>query len=155
MNNKIYVIDACSLIEASKRYHLNMKIFKSIWDKFAEMLENGHLISSIEIFDELQDEDLQEWIKPYKKAFKPLTQEVQNNVTKILKDYPGIINVRNTRKSSSNGDPFLIATDMCENGDVVIVTNEKNTRELGIPKICSNYKIPSINLDEFLKEILE
>lgn len=67
MNKKIYVIDACSLIEAAHRYHLDMKIFQSIWIKFAEMFEGGTLISSIEIFDELQDEDLQEWIKPYKK----------------------------------------------------------------------------------------
>ena len=140
MDNKIYIIDACSLIEASKRYHLNKKTFKSIWDKFAEMLVEGKLISSIEIFDELQDEDLQEWIKPYKNAFKPLSQEVQANVTKILKEYPQIINVRNTKKSSSNGDPFLIATAMCENGNIAIVTNEKNTKQFGIPKICFEYR---------------
>lgn len=155
MDNKIYVIDACSLIEASKRYHLNKKTFKSIWDKFAEMFENGQLTSSIEIFDELQDDDLQEWAKIYKKFFKPLSQEIQANVTKILKENPGIINVKNTKKSSSNGDPFLIATAMCENGNTIIVTEERCTKEFGIPKICSKYGIPSINLDGFLKEILE
>ena len=140
MDDKIYIIDACSLIEASKRYHLNKKTFKAIWDKFAEMLEEGKLISSIEIFDELQDEDLQEWIKPFKKAFKPLSQEVQANVTKILNEYPKIINVSKNKKSSSNGDPFLIATAMCEKGNIVIVTNEKNTKQFGIPKICSEYQ---------------
>lgn len=155
MDNNIYVIDACSLIEASKRYHLNKKTFKSIWEKFAEMFENGQLISSIEIFDELQDDDLREWVKAYKKCFKPLSQEVQANVTKILKDNSGIINVKNTKKSSSNGDPFLIATAMCENGQTIVVTEERSTKEFGVPKICSQYGIPSINLDAFLKEILE
>lgn len=153
MNDNIYVIDACSLIEASKRYHLDMKIFQSIWDKFGEMFQNGKLISSIEVFDEIKDEDLQEWIKPYKNAFKPLSKEVQENATKILKDYPKIINVQNTKKSSSNGDPFLIATAMCEDG--IVVTNEKKTSEYKIPKICSKYGIPSMDLDEFLKDILE
>lgn len=155
MDNKIYVIDACSLIEASKRYHLSKKTFKVIWDKFSEMFQNGQLISSIEILGELQDDDLQEWIKPYKKSFKPLSQEIQANVTKILKENAGIINVKKTKKSSSNGDPFLIATAMCENGDTIIITEENRAKEFGIPKICSKYGISSINLNEFLKEILE
>ena len=106
-------------------------------------------------FCQIQDDDLREWAKAYKKSFKPLSQEVQANVTKILKDYSEIINVKNTKKSSSNGDPFLIATAMCENGNTIVVTEERSTKEFGVPKICSKYGIPSINLDGFLKEILE
>ena len=40
MNEDIFVIDACSLIEASKRYHLDKKIFENVWNKFAELFES-------------------------------------------------------------------------------------------------------------------
>ena len=140
MDDKTYVIDACSLIDASKIYPINKKTFKPIWDKFAEMFEQGKLISSVEILAELQDEDLQEWITPFKYAFKPLSQEIQANAVTILRDCPNIINIRKNSQSTSNGDPFLIATAMCETGNKIIVTNEKNTKQFGIPRICSVYR---------------
>lgn len=155
MGNSIYIFDACSFIEASKRYHINKKNFQFIWDKFKQMFESGQLISSIEIFDELKDEDLQEWMKEYKKCFRPLSKSIQDKVTTILQDYPDIINVKKSRKSSSNGDPFLIATAMCEDGQVIVITEENKNREFGIPKICSNYNIECKNLDEFLQDVLE
>lgn len=61
-------------------------------------------------------------------------------------------NIKKNKKSSSNGDPFLIATAMCENGNAVIVTNENTTKEFGIPKISSKYNINSINLRQFIEE---
>lgn len=140
MDDKTYVIDACSLIDASKRYPINKKTFKPIWDKFAEMFEQGNLISSVEILAELQDEDLREWIPPFKYAFKPLTQEIQANAVTILREYPNIINIKKNNKASSNGDPFLIATAMCDTGNKIVVTNEKNNKQFGIPRICSEYR---------------
>ena len=155
MDHTVFVIDACSLIEASKRYYLNKKTFESIWEKFAEMFENGTLISSSEILDEIQDDDLKEWLKDFNYAFKPLTKEIQEKVIDILNTHPEIINLKKNKKSNSNGDPFLIATAMCEYGEIKVVTEEKNTREFGIPKIALSYGIKSITLDEFLAKILE
>ena len=152
MNNKVYVFDACAFIEAAHQYNIKKKQFQGIWNKISEMFLSGEIISSIEVFDELGDDDLVKWIKPYKNCFKPLSKEVQDNVTTILKEYPGIINIKKNKKSSSNGDPFLIATAMCENGNAVIVTNENTTKEFGIPKISSKYNINSINLRQFIEE---
>lgn len=116
-------------------------------------LKVGKLISSIEVFEELQDDDLKEWIKEYKESFKPLTKDIQDEVTKILKECPQIINLKKNKKSSSNADPFLIATAICENG--IVVTNENKNGEFKIPKICQKYNIECINLDDFLKKVLD
>ena len=56
--SKKYVIDACALINASKNYNMTKKAFSHIWQAFNELVENGQLISSSEIFEELKDDDI-------------------------------------------------------------------------------------------------
>ena len=58
--SKKYVIDACALINASKNYNMTKKAFSHIWQAFNELVENGQLISSSEIFEELKD-DFRRW----------------------------------------------------------------------------------------------
>ena len=152
MDNKQYVIDASSLIEAFHRYPLGKVTFISIWEKIGELFEEGKLISSSEILDEVKDEELKKWLNPYKKYFLPLTEDIQLSTKKVLHDYPNIINVLNTKKASSNGDPFIIATAMVSEGTVV--TQEK-AGENKIPNVCKAYKISCINLEQFINEIVE
>jgi hypothetical protein len=152
MSNNVYIIDACALIDASKNYPLDMKIFQNIWKKIAEMFENNKLISSAEIFKEVKDNNLEKWLKPYKKCFLPLDEKIQDKTKEILKDYPKLININKNNKSTSNGDPFLIATAMVNNG--IIVTNEKRG-ENKIPNISSKFGIQTIDLNKFIREIME
>lgn len=71
---------------------------------------------------------------------------------KVLRDYPNIINVLNTKKASSNGDPFIIATAMVNEG--IVVTQER-AGENKIPNVCKAFNIPCINLEQFIDEIVE
>ena len=151
MEDRKYVIDASVIIDAAKLYPMSIEMFNGLWQKFEELFEDGRLISSIEIYDEVKDEDAQKWISKYKKCFLPLSEEVQKETTRILKENPKMINIEKGRKSSSNGDPFLIATAIVNNG--VIVTNEKKA-ENKIPNVAQKYGIESINLTDFIKEIL-
>lgn len=153
MDNTIYAIDASSLIEAAKNYNLKLPVFQPIWKKFSEMFEEGALISSIEVFEELKDDDLVEWIKPYKKSFIKLTESIQQNVTEVLKENAQLINLKKNKKSSSNGDPFLIATAL-EYG-AVVVTNEKPSSDIKIPAVCKKFNLRSINLNQFIAEIMK
>jgi hypothetical protein len=150
-----YAIDACALIDASNEYNLKKKCFTIVWDKFAELFVTGSLISSIEIYDELKDEDLLSWLKNYKSSFLPLTKEIQDGTTTILYDFPQLIKLR--KKSSSNGDPFLIATAI--EYSCFVVTNERfgdeSTGDYRIPNVCRKYGIKCINLHEFIDQILE
>jgi hypothetical protein len=156
MTQTKYAIDACALIDASKAYPIGKKSFAHVWDKFSELFNDGYLVSSIEVFDELKDKDLQSWIKKHKECFLPLCEKVQSKTTEILSTYPELVKIR-PKRSSSNGDPFLIATAI--SNTCTVVTNERlgdeNTRDYRIPNVCRKYEIPYMSLNEFINEILE
>ena len=59
----IYVIDACALIDAARNYNMSKKSFSHIWAALDDLIQNGELISSTEIMDELKDDDLKAWAK--------------------------------------------------------------------------------------------
>lgn len=48
---------------------MTKKAFSHIWQAFNELVENGQLISSSEIFEELKDDDIVKWAKEHKDAF--------------------------------------------------------------------------------------
>ena len=147
---KKYVIDACALIDAAKNYNMSKKTFSNIWETLDKLVEDGRLISSTEILDELKDDDIEKWGKQHKEAFLPLSREIQEKATEILEQYPNMIKI--ATKGNSNGDPFLIATAIVEGG--VIVTNEKKN-ENKIPYVCEKMGIEYTDLNGFLDEILE
>ena len=157
---RIYVIDSCALIDASKHYNLAKKSFQFIWNKISELFNNGELISNIEIFNEIKDDDLKNWLNNYKNHFFISDKNIQDNVTEILNKYPQMI--KSTAKSSSSGDPFLVATALKYQKlgkNVIVVTNEKTGDETNnqykIPNVCKKYNIPCINLNSFINEIID
>jgi len=99
MIQKKYAIDACALIEASKFYPLDKKSFVHVWDKFSEMFDSKNLISSIEVYEEIKDKDLEFWIKKHKNCFLPLSINIQSKTTEILASYPEFVKIfiRKTR----------------------------------------------------------
>jgi len=154
VNDKIYAIDTCSLIDASKNYMLGKKSFNFIWEKFAEMFETGNLISNIEIYKEIKDDDLLNWIKDYKHCFLDSCKDIQEEVKSILDKYPNIIDVINNK---SGADPFLIATAKVKNA--IVVTNEKivpdKSKRIKIPNVCQSINIECIDLVTFINSIID
>lgn len=150
----VYVIDACALIDAAKEYNMSKKTFSPIWEAFEELINNGQLITSTEIHDELKDDDLIAWSKKHKELFVPLTEKIQEQVFEVLKKYPTLIKMKST--SNSNGDPFLVATAIVNNG--CIITNERpgdeKTGDYHIPNVCKGFDIPYMNLHAFIGEIV-
>lgn len=51
----------------------------TIWEKLGIEIDNGNLLSSTEILEELKDKDLVKWTKQYKHAIVPLTKVIQDN----------------------------------------------------------------------------
>ena len=151
----IYVIDACALINAAQNYNMAKKSFAHIWEALDTMIQNGELISSSEVIDELKDDDLKEWAKGHKECFTPLTKEVQEKTTEVLAQFPTMIKIRSS--GNSNADPFLVATAAVQGG--TIVTDEKmgdhKTKDYKIPNVCQALDIPYMNLHTFLDQILE
>lgn len=148
--SKKYVINACALIDTSKDYNMTKKAFSYIWQAFNELVENGQLISSSEIFEELKDDDIVKRAKEHKETFSLLSKEVQLKTAEVLQHFPQIIKIQT--KESSNGNPFLIATAILENG--VIVTDEGNKNH-GIPMVCESLGVKYMKLNDMLDKILE
>lgn len=150
----IYVIDACALIDAAKEYNMSKKTFSPIWEAFDELIKKGELITSSEILDELKDDDLIAWSKHRKDFFVPLSKEIQDQVSVILKEYPTLIKMKSS--SNSNGDPFLVATAIVKNG--CIVTNERSGDEKSgdyhIPNVCKGFNITYMDLHTFLDQLI-
>lgn len=150
----IYVIDASSLIDASKNYTIGKKSFESVWNTLEELIKENKLKSSSEIKDEVLDEDLQTWLKRFDNFYIPISDSIQFIVIEILKRHPGLIKMRSS--SNSNADPFLIATAMefKKYDNVKVITSEKPSGER-IPIVCSHYGIESISLSKFINEVIE
>lgn len=150
-----YAIDACSLINAAKNYSLKKSTFAPIWEKITEMISAGALISTVEVRDELKDDDLVEWSKRNDQLFFPLSEEIQRKATAVLRDFPTMIKMKSTE--NSNADPFLVATAVL-NG-ATIVSDERlgdeSTGDIHIPNVCRKYGIGCITLNDFLDKILE
>ena len=80
---KKYVIDACALIDAAKNYNMSKKTFSNIWETLEKLVEDGRLISSMEILDELKDDDIEKWEKQHKEAFLPLSRLVKDHAQDV------------------------------------------------------------------------
>lgn len=151
MSNQRYAIDTCSLINLWKTYPKDINVFNPIWDNFEVLVDNENVISSTEIFDELKDDDIKIWAKKNHQVFVKPDKEIQGNVTSILIKHPNLINVSDTNKSSSSGDPFLVATAMSKN--CIVVSDESTRSPKKIPAICESLNIRCINTLDFIREI--
>lgn len=145
-----YVFDANILINIQRRQPRDL--FPSVWKKITELIENGTVISSQEVFDELSrgDDSLVEWAKEHKSSFQPSDITIQEQVRSILKDNRGLVE---GGKKLNNADPFVIALAM-QNG-CKIVTEETPTNSGSAPKIpdiCNKMGIPYIDFVDFMRE---
>ena len=152
---KKYAIDSCSLINAAKYYNLRKSTFESIWEKLANMINSGELISTVEVKEELKDDELLEWIKVNNCMFIPLSEKIQKKATDILKEYPTLIKMKSS--GNSNADPFLIATSIIENATIISDERkgDETSRDYHIPNVCEHYDIECITLQAFLDIIIE
>lgn len=152
---KKYAIDTCSLINAAKNYNPTKAFFAPLWKEITDMIAAGTLISSVEVRDEVKDEDLVKWCKQNDGLFLPLTEEIQRKTIIILRDFPTMIKMKST--GNSNADPFLIATAILENA--IVVSDEQPGDESSgnykLPNVCRKYGIECITLRDFLDTILE
>ena len=150
-----YAIDANALINACHSYMMGKRSFAHIWNRIQELIDEGSLVSSIEVRTELKDADLIEWSKHNVKMFKPLTQDVQEKAIEILKRFPNLIKLRST--SNSNADPFLIATAATEGA--IVVSDERfgdaKNGDYRIPNVCKEMGIECISFRTFIDQILD
>ena len=154
-----YIIDSCSLIDLNR--HNPIDVFPTLWKKIGELIDSDMMVSHIEVFNEItqQDDVLAEWLKKYKKMFKNVTSRQAELVNEILKRYPSFVKI----DKPYDADSWLIALarEIQENPQQnlffnikrLIVTEESlRGNKIKIPLVCQEFGIECINRVEMFRQ---
>lgn len=147
-----YVFDSNIFIGLERRQPRD--VYPSVWKKIDELMEDGTIISSAEVFDELSlgDDTLSTWAKSRKESFLPSEISLQERVRKILAEDRGLVE---GGKKRNNADPFVIA--LAQEKYCVVVTEEARSNNPStapkIPDICEKYGVQHINFVGFMREM--
>ena len=111
-----YVFDSNIFINLQRRQPLD--VFPSLWVKIGELMDDGTIISSQEVYDEIMigGDDLEKGAKARQKCFLPSDIPVQQDVRAILSTHRGLIE---GGKKKNSADPFVIALAKQQNCKVV------------------------------------
>ena len=159
----IYVFDTSSLRSLQ---HFYPSVFKSIWDELDTMADRSEVISTREVFHELDrqavSQEVLQWAKAHKALFAtPIGPELQfvSEIFKI-KHFQGLIGAQQRLKGTPVADPFVIA---CAKINSATVVTEEGWQHAGkplalkpnaakIPNVCDHFKIRCIDLEAFMQQ---
>lgn len=159
----IYVFDTSSIRALQ---HFYPRVFKSIWDDLDSLVQQNRLISTREVFSELErqavSDEIQKWARKNKELFTmPRGAELQfvAEIFQIM-HFQALIGVQQRLKGNPVADPFVIACAKINNGTVVTeegwqrpgnsLTLKPNAAK--IPNVCAHFNIPCIDLEEFMHQ---
>lgn len=146
-----YVFDTNIFIILQRRQPID--IYPSLWNKIGELMADGTIISSQEVYDEIAvgGDDLEKWAKVRKECFLPSEVPIQETVREILQNHRGLVEGGSKKNSA---DPFVIA--LARNNRCKVVTEEVRTHNSNAPKIpdvCEAYDIECIDFVGFSREV--
>lgn len=149
-----YCLDTSVLIN-SWQQHYRIDVFPGVWAAFDELIENGRILSCLEVFKELekQRDELFAWAKERRQIFEKPTKQTLSEMTDLMGKYA---NFAAAGGSQNAADPWLIAHARVT--DSVVVTFEqyqersKPTKPPKIPNVCIEIGIPWMSPIDFLAE---
>lgn len=152
MTETVYCLDSSALIDGLERFYPPEQ-FPRLWERMDELMEEGRLIVSDEVFVEVSKKDkaAADWCAERKEDVVVETDsEIANQVRDVLSDFPLLVK---QMKGRNRADPFVIAT--AELYEAVVVTGEGNDGTEGRPKIpfvCANRDVRCIKFLELIQE---
>ena len=149
MSDLSYSFDSSSLIHAWRRAY-RPRNFPTFWERMEELVEEGRLRVSSEVYNELEkkDDDVFAWCKKHKSSiYVDINDAVQDRVIEIMGVYPRLVDTKNGK---SGGDPFVIAIASCGLGITTVVT-EENPGGNRIPQVCSDEGVDCVNLADLIE----
>lgn len=158
---KIYCFDS-SIFISLNRIH-NYVPIPDVWDELEKLFKAGRLISHEFVYDEFNPERknpdfLAKWIKDKKGYFFGITDKQVELTAKILEKFPSLIDSEN---ENDQADPWIVAlaiekmeeiTLFGQNTLVYVISQEKISSPKRIPAVCKEFKVPHMNLDDFIKD---
>lgn len=159
--DKIYCFDS-SIFISLNRIH-NYVPIPDVWDELEKLFKAGRLISHEFVYDEFNPERknpdfLAKWIKDKKGYFFGITDKQVELTAKILEKFPSLIDSENEKDQA---DPWIVAlaiekmeeiTLFGQNTLVYVISQEKISSPKRIPAVCKEFKVPHMNLDDFIKD---
>ena len=151
----IYVFDTSSL---SKLKHFFPGVFKSVWTGLDGLVQAGELISTREVWNEIERGDVDphtnQWLKDRKQIFTTPTTDETRFVAQILQmpHFQALIGEKQRLMGTPVADPFVIACAKIRKGTVV--TEERfKTNAAKIPNVCQHpsVTVPCIDLETFMQ----
>lgn len=150
----IYVFDTSSIRALQ---HFFPTIFQSVWAGIDRLVAEGRLISTREVFNELENQDISDalwgWVRANKALFQTPTAEELEFVAHIfsIPHFQSLIGAKQRLRGSPVADPFVIALARISKGTVVTEERyKKNSAK--IPNVCEHFSIPVMNLESFMAE---
>ena len=149
---KKYCFDTSAFIQPWIE-HYPIDIFPSVWSKLDELIQTNEIISSEEVLREIKrkDDELLSWIKRNSNMFMDIDNDIQFEVSKIMRTFPKLVDERHGK---SIADPFVIATAIITKTTVVTYEKGGNQNRPKIPSVCKYFNIRCIQeFSVFLREI--
>jgi hypothetical protein len=146
-----YCVDTSGWLDGWQR-HYPPDVFPSLWTKLDELVRAGEIISSEEVYIELQkkSDELHNWVQARKEMLVPLDETIQTYAIALLTEFPRLVD---TLRNRSKADPFVIATAIARSA--VVVTGEPVTGKMDKPRIPDVCHVRGIRCIDFLQMIRE
>jgi hypothetical protein len=141
-------MDTCSLIELRQKNP--MDIYETVWARLGSLVDNGFLISPIEVKREVHavDEDIRKWLLRNDKMFVPLDEAQMKKMFEIQAQFPALAD---PEKETPVADPFVISLALTKDPrptfdtfgtERVVVSEEKlKGNRIRIPFVCQYYGV--------------
>jgi hypothetical protein len=150
----MYIFDTSAFIVLKHYYRQS---FPSLWTGLEELIDAGVLLSTREVYNELQnynDADyIQTWANDHKEIFETPSNNELEFVAGIFQiaHFRALISQKAALKGTPVADPFVVAAAAIKNAAVVTQESLK-PNAAKIPNVCDHFGIRSVKLHEFMAE---
>jgi hypothetical protein len=147
----MYSLDTSAILNPWWKFY-PPDVFRSLWDRLDDLIEQQCLFASEEVLVELERKanEVYEWALNRQGMFVPTDAYIQSEVTSILSCYQRLVD---TRRNRSGADPFVIALAAVKGYTVVTYENRGgNPDKPHIPDVCDELGIRTISFLEFVRE---
>ena len=149
----VYVFDSGPLIDLFRHYYRTR--FPSLWERFDEMVADGTITSTREVYNELEGrgDELSDWCKANRSVFQTPTPPELEAVRTVfgVPHFQAMIRKKERLEGKPVADPFVIARAMVIE-DGCVVTNEKHAPHAAkVPNVCEHFEVDCINLEGFME----
>lgn len=132
--------------------------FPTFWERIAELVSDGTLVSCTEVAKELEIQSLVEhlntWVDDHPDVFADPTEDEMEYVARIFRvpHFRQLIGEKQRLRGSPVADPFLVARGALE-GACVITEEALKPHAAKVPNVCEHFGVRSTNVQGFLIEM--